>query len=234
MPALGLAGFIDPLNLFLLDHSTTLRTYYRWHAVIYDATRWSFLFGRNEILRRLEPLLEKTPALLEVGCGTGRNLAILAKKHPGLALMGVDLSSDMLQKASLNTQAAGKQVRLIEQAYGTIPVSLPRAPHAVLFSYALTMFNPGWEAAIERAYADLPIGGCIAIVDFHRTRFGWFSSWMQANHVRMDAHLLPFLKQHFEPYHQEVKPAYGGVWEYFLFIGVKKSDKPLNNSFMDS
>ncbi len=56
-----------------------MRRYYRWQSVIYDLTRWTFLFGRNEMLNRL-PIRNdlKTMRLVEVGCGTGRNLKRLA------------------------------------------------------------------------------------------------------------------------------------------------------------
>ena len=63
----------------------------------------------------------------------------------------------------------------------------------VLCSYSLSMFNPGWEQAIERAIQDLKPGGHFAFVDFHDTRFRFFRWWMKVNHVRMEAHILPFL-----------------------------------------
>jgi len=33
--------------------TAALARYYRWHARLYDATRWSFLFGRAELIRAI-------------------------------------------------------------------------------------------------------------------------------------------------------------------------------------
>ena len=97
-----------------------------------------------------------------------------------------------------------------------------RAYDLVLFSYALSMFNPGFERAIQSAAADLAPGGCIAVVDFHATRLRFFERWMGVNHVRMNGQLRPVLQALFDPQLDRVDPAYGGVWQYLTFIGRKK------------
>lgn len=213
-----------PNETISLPQSDTIRRYYRWHALIYDATRWTFLLGRNEILKKLG--LEKMPsaALLEVGCGTGRNLRILAARHPNVSLTGIDVSNDMLERAFKATASYSRRVLLLEAAYSPeMRIKLAQKPDFVLFSYALTMFNPGWEAAIERAWQDLPVGGHIAVVDFHATPVAGFAWWMGKNHVRMDGHLLPYLQAKFTPVQQIVRPAYLGLWQYFIFIGQKEA-----------
>jgi len=92
---------------------------------------------------------------------------------------------------------------------------------AVLFSYSLTMINPQWEELVRQAKADLKPGGMIAVADFYDSRFSWFKTHMGNNHVRMDGHLIPLLKQEFETLSHQVKPAYGGVWDYFVYLGRK-------------
>ncbi|HRI60570.1 MAG TPA: class I SAM-dependent methyltransferase, partial [Saprospiraceae bacterium] len=101
------------------------------------------------------------------------------------------------------------------------PLKITPSPDFVLFSYALTMFNPGWEAAIEQAGADLKPGGRIAVVDFHNTPSSTFRWWMSRNHVRMEAHLLPFLQSKFRTELLEIHPAWLGLWRYFLYVGQK-------------
>lgn len=199
----------------------TMRSYYRWHAAVYDATRWSFLFGRKELLRHLPIVPDAEQCLLEVGCGTGYNLKALAQRHRRLRLLGVDVSPDMLAQASRATAPYSRRVQLFGQAYGAAPLRLAQSPDIVLFSYALTMFNPGWEAAIEQALADLKPGGGIAVVDFHDTHSSAFQWWMAQNHVRMDGHLLPFLQSRFQTELLEIHPAWLGMWRYFLFVGQK-------------
>ena len=194
-----------------------LERYYRLHARLYDATRWSFLFGRARVLEEIASVT--TPRrILEVGCGTGRNLVGLARRFPAAAITGVDLSAPMLARARRKLAPLGARVKLQHGAYGAKPLDGP-PPDLVLFSYALSMFNPGFDSAIAAAARDLAPGGHIAVVDFHDTRFPAFARWMAVNHVRMEAQLRPPLSTHFIPCAEQVCAAYGGVWRYFLFVG---------------
>ncbi len=81
-----------------------LRRYYRLHAPLYDATRWSFLFGRTGLVtlsRQRQPGVRR---ILEIGCGTGKNLESIARAFPEAEIRGLDLSAEMLEQA-------GKRVR---------------------------------------------------------------------------------------------------------------------------
>lgn len=196
-----------------------IQGYYRLHAGIYDATRWSFLFGRTAIIRRAAAVVGAPARILEVGCGTGRNLIPLARRFPSSAVLGVDLSDSMLALARRKSAPWGTRIRLEARAYDR-PVS--GGHDLVLCSYALSMFNPGFEVAIAAAHADLAPGGHFALVDFHATRFPWFARWMGVNHVRMDGQLRPLLRQHFAAVTDELRPAYGGLWDYLLFVGRKR------------
>ena len=89
----------------------------------------------------------------------------------------------------------------------------------ILFSYSLSMMNPGWREAIDAACADLTEKGMIAVVDFHHSPVPGFKRWMKVNHVRMDGHLKPYLTQRFRPETNIVRRAYSGLWQYFLFTG---------------
>lgn len=199
-----------------------VQQYYRLHARLYEATRWSFLFGRNRLLEYLQLPRESKKTVLEAGCGTGHNLSVLAHRHPQLTLAGVDVSTDMLQVAASRLRSYHPRIQLIEMPYAPGSPALPFQPDVVLFSYCLTMINPGWEEALQRAGADLAPGGQIAVVDFHGSAFGFFRRWMGMNHVRMEEHLLPALEARFATVHKEVRRAYGGLWTYFLYIGLKK------------
>jgi len=206
----------------------SIEGYYRLHSKIYDATRWTFLFGRNAILREIAGVT--TPKrILEVGCGTGKNLVSLCRAFPQAEVTGVDLSETMLDLSRRKTRSFGSRVRLIRGAYGAgfdgggggdgrddgVPYDL------ILFSYALSMFNPGFEEAIATAHRDLAEGGHIAVVDFHDTRFPIFASWMGVNHVRMDGQLHPLLMERFTARAGRLRGAYGFVWRYLLFVGRK-------------
>lgn len=198
-----------------------IERYYRLHARIYDATRWSFLFGRNVIIDAAAAAQPQPARILEIGCGTGRNLVALARRFPGARLTGVDLSDEMLAIARRKTAGLGPRVNLMSRAYGPA-LNTPGGYDLVLCSYALSMFNPGYEQAIAAACRDLSPEGRFALVDFHATRFQWFADWMGVNHVRMQGHLRPLLRQQLEPVTDELRSAYAGVWQYLLFVGRRR------------
>jgi S-adenosylmethionine-diacylgycerolhomoserine-N-methlytransferase len=196
-----------------------LERYYRFHSQIYDATRWSFLFGRDRLVRLIAGFNQPS-RILDVGCGTGKNLVRLSQVFPTARLTGLDLSEAMLTLAQKKLSGCSPPVELVHQAYDQ-PLS-PDPPFDLLvFSYALSMFNPGWDKAIRVAQDELAPGGTIAVVDFHNSPLALFKRWMALNHVRMEGHLLPELETRFSPVHQEIRPAYGGIWHYLLFIGKK-------------
>lgn len=200
--------------------NTALERYYQFHSRIYDATRWSFLFGREEVLRRTARVANPQ-RILEVGCGTGRNLVSLRRRFPQARITGVDLSEQML------AIAAGKvrddRTTLLRRAYSSPVHASDEKFDLVLFSYALSMFNPGWEQAIGAAHEDLAENGCIAVVDFSHSVAPWFRGWMGVNHVRMEGHLWPLLAQRFAPLIDERFAAYAGLWHYGMFIGRKQT-----------
>jgi S-adenosylmethionine-diacylgycerolhomoserine-N-methlytransferase len=199
------------------ERHRSIERYYRVHAGIYDLTRWSFLLGREALLRQVAASF--TPArILEVGCGTGKNLVQLGRQFPEARLWGLDLSGDMLAVARKKLQILAPRLTLIQAAYDH-PVEEKPFFDLVVFSYALSMFNPGWEQALSAASRDLAPGGAIAVVDFHDSGFPLFKRWMGLNHVRLDGHLLAGLKSRFPIHKATVRPAYGGVWSYFRFMG---------------
>ena len=89
----------------------------------------------------------------------------------------------------------------------------------VIFSHALSMFNPGREAALKTADRDLSPGGATAAVDFHDSSSKGFKRWLGLNHVRLDSHLLPRLEDLFFSSDWIVRPACRGLWSFFLFMG---------------
>lgn len=201
--------------------STRMERYYRFHSQIYDATRWSFLFGRQAILQYVT---NQPRRILEVGCGTGKNLLDLARHFPQADIVGLDISDSMLQVARRKISPFKERVWLLQRSYDR-PFNSDETFDLVLFSYSLTMMNPGWSEAIDSAYQDLAEGGMIAVVDFHDSAWPAYKRWMGVNHVRMDGHLLPYLSHRFQPQTSRVCAAYGGVWQYLMFAGIKEREK---------
>jgi len=200
---------------------SSLKGYYVLHSKVYDLTRWTFLFGRDSIWSHL-PAGETPRSILEIGCGTGRVLEVAARRFPDARIVGVDLSTDMLGVARRKLARFGERVTLVNHAYES-PIAADHGIDGgfdlVVTSYALTMFQEGFAAAIEVAHDDLRPGGRFATADFHDTRWSAFRRWMGVNHVRMEGQLLPTLERTFETETVHLKRAYGGVWRWIEYCG---------------
>jgi S-adenosylmethionine-diacylgycerolhomoserine-N-methlytransferase len=164
---------------------------YRHQRHIYDATRKYFLLGRDHLIARLDP-----PAgghVLEIGCGTGRNLIAAARRYPQARFHGVDISSEMLATARRNVAAAGLHDRIVlgqGDATRLDPAAAfgPQRFERVFFSYSLSMIPP-WREALARGAALLAPGGRLSLVDFGQQDGlpGWFRTllfaWLSQFHV---------------------------------------------------
>ena len=204
------------------DQQTShMQQYYKLQSKIYDATRWSFLFGRKQVIQEIPLVRDAEIRILEVGCGTGYNLQNLAKHFTKAHLIGLDVSSDMTTLAKKNTKAYQDRVEIVTAPYAANHQFFEGKVDVVLFSYSLTMINPQWHELIMQAKEDLKIGGFVAVTDFHDSKNQWFKKHMSNHHVRMDSHLLPVLDEAFHTITDQVKAAYAGVWHYLVYIGKK-------------
>jgi S-adenosylmethionine-diacylgycerolhomoserine-N-methlytransferase len=141
---------------------------YRRQRHVYDATRKYYLLGRDRLIRRLDP-----PAgsrVLEIGCGTARNLIVAAKRYPQARCYGFDISDQMLETArkSVARKGLGERVTLAQGDAGAFDTQalfgLPQVDR-VFMSYTLSMIPP-WQEAIELGARCLAPGGSLHIIDF--------------------------------------------------------------------
>ncbi|MFC0805897.1 class I SAM-dependent methyltransferase [Ensifer sp. P24N7] len=162
---------------------------YRYQRYIYDFTRKYYLFGRDTLIRELNP--PPGASVLEVGCGTGRNLAVLGELYPGARLFGLDISAEMLAtaKAKLRRQNRADAVLRVADATNFTAASFDQEGFdRIVISYALSMV-PEWEKAVDAAIAALKPGGSLHIVDFGQQE-GWpagfrrlLQAWLRRFHV---------------------------------------------------
>jgi S-adenosylmethionine-diacylgycerolhomoserine-N-methlytransferase len=141
---------------------------YRHQRHIYDFTRKYFLLGRDRLIDDLAP--RNGDAVLEIGCGTGRNLAMAAARYPSARLFGIDVSTEMLTSATASIARAGlaPRVRLAHAdatSFDPQPLFGIARFDRVFVSYSLSMI-PQWEAVIDHALSVLSPGGELHIVDF--------------------------------------------------------------------
>ena len=141
---------------------------YRHQRLIYDISRRYYLLGRDQLIAGLAP--GPGAAVLEIGCGTGRNLVHCARRYPEAHLHGLDVSTAMLETAGRALYRAGLtgRVRLGLADAARLDTArlfgLPRFER-IFISYSLSMI-PGWHEVVERALAALASGGELHIVDF--------------------------------------------------------------------
>ena len=83
---------------------------YRYQRYIYDVTRKPYLLGRDRVISDLN--LRGETAVLEIGCGTGRNLVKVADAYPKAQCYGIDISSEMLQTAQEKVKGSGLSDRV--------------------------------------------------------------------------------------------------------------------------
>ena len=141
---------------------------YRWQRHIYDATRRYYLLGRDRLIAGLRPGAGKS--VLEIGCGTGRNLVLAARLYPDARLFGIDVSTEMLASATTAISQRGLTHRIVV-AHGDGTAFEPQTLFGiqsfdhVFVSYSLSMI-PDWRRVLETAASHLGPGGRLHIVDF--------------------------------------------------------------------
>jgi len=165
---------------------TAVQRFYRYHAYVYDGTRWVILHGRRRAVEMLA--LRPDSRVLEIGCGTGLNFRYMVERLDPEAgqLTGLDFSADMLRRAARRLDARGwHNVELVRGDAGKL--ALGRRFDGILFAYSLSMI-PDWARALERAYEHLRPGGRLVVHDFGRFETwgllgGLMRGWLRLNHV---------------------------------------------------
>lgn len=193
-------------------------SYYKFHSKIYDLTRWSILFGRNDIHNHLPSFSGEDIRILDLGCGTGQQLLKLANKYPNAKITGLDASKEMLEKAAIKLNH-NDGISLINNSFENY---IPKAgKYDLIFcSYSLSIIgnNSHLFAVLKNA---LKPEGAIAVVDFDKTPLKSFEKWMNLNHVSINGKLFSELGKSFNSKFYRTKKGYGGLWRYTIFIGTK-------------
>lgn len=150
------------------DQKRLMDDVYALHRHFYDFTRKFYLFGRDLLIRELD--VPRGGTVLEVGCGTARNLILAAKRYPETKLYGFDISEAMLETARKSVARHGLSDRItLAQAdagkFDTTTLFGVEKFDRVFMSYTISMIPP-WVEAIELGAKALAPGGSLHIVDF--------------------------------------------------------------------
>jgi S-adenosylmethionine-diacylgycerolhomoserine-N-methlytransferase len=207
---------------------------YRVQRYFYDATRKYYLLGRDELLKRLD--VQPGECILEIGCGTARNLIVLTKLYPNGQFYGLDASAAMLETAQTKLVSAGASNIVLKNALAddftnedTFGLSEPF--DKMFFSYSISMI-PTWRESIENALNNLKPGGTLFIVDFYDQKelpapferlLKW---WLSKFHVQFWPGLIPYLDSlaRSGKYDVTVTP----LFRRYSFIAAVRSLDPAN------
>jgi S-adenosylmethionine-diacylgycerolhomoserine-N-methlytransferase len=141
---------------------------YRHQRYVYNATRKYYLLGRDRLIADIGA--RDGARVLEIGCGTGRNLIMAARRYPGVFCFGIDLSTEMLESATRAISRAGlaSRVRVAHaDAIAFDPAQLFGTDRfeRIFISYSLSMI-PQWQSVVDAAMSHLAPGGELRIIDF--------------------------------------------------------------------
>lgn len=174
---------------------------YRFQRYFYDFTRKYYLLGRDRLIAEID--IKAGEKVLEIGCGTGRNLIILAKKNPDTHFFGLDASAAMLEAAQSKPDAKNlsnitlKTALADDFSYGqTFDLAGPF--DVIYFSYSISMIPP-WLESIKNTLQNLKPGGSFYIVDFYdqkdlpKSFQKILKAWLKKFHVHFWDDLMSYL-----------------------------------------
>jgi S-adenosylmethionine-diacylgycerolhomoserine-N-methlytransferase len=180
------------------DHTQLMDKVYRHQRHIYDLTRKYYLLGRDRLVKDVAARPGET--IVEIGCGTARNLIRIANTYPDTKLYGLDASAAMLRTAEEAIARAGLSHRVVlahALAENLTPglFGLERPFDHAIFSYSLSMI-PDWRGAARKAVQSVRPGGFIHVVDFGDLKSLWpvanraLRAWLRLFHVTPRDELL--------------------------------------------
>ncbi len=214
------------------SHAHRLEDFYAPQATRYDAFRARLLHGRDDLIAALE--IPHGARVVELGCGTGSNLAAIGRLRGIDSLHSVhlvDLCPALLAVARQRTHGL-VNVEVIEADATTWQP--PHPVDRVYLSYALTMM-PDWRAVLVNAWSMLAPGGRLGLVDFHLPEGGhigrrianrFWQAWFAHDGVHLSEQHLKMLESlcvstHIRQRRARVPYLPGLRAPYYLFVGIK-------------
>lgn len=209
-----------------------VRSSYESSAWYYDlALRlygWAGI-GRAYRSRAVERMrLAQGDTVLELGCGTGANFALIEQRiGPAGRLIGVDLSARMLQRAEKRVKRSGwTNVELVHEDIGVY--SFPDRVNGIL-SVGVFGYIDDLDPVLQRAQAALQPGGHLVVLDGKRPdrlpkwvfrSILWLSRPFGVTESYFDQPTLAALGRQFP--RTRVEEMYGGM----LFIATAPASEP--------
>lgn len=126
--------------------------------------------------------------VLDLGCGTGAELAWIFGRAPNASITGIDMSKEMLVKLEEKFQAFRQQLHLVHGSYLTLPLGTHRYDYAVSV-YTMHHFTEATKLGLYRKIRDsLKPGGkyiegdCVVTPEKQRE----IQQWYEANYSQQE------------------------------------------------
>ncbi|QKQ97924.1 methyltransferase domain-containing protein [Candidatus Nanohaloarchaea archaeon] len=127
---------------------------------------------RNSVVHRVEALAEKADiqegeTVVDSGCGRGGNTIWLARNTDAEKVIGLDIDSDLIEKARENAEEAGVEdkTEFIEGDFDNLPLE----DFDVYFAVESQCYSENEEKLTEQIFNKINPGGRIVISDGFRT-----------------------------------------------------------------
>jgi S-adenosylmethionine-diacylgycerolhomoserine-N-methlytransferase len=180
-------------------HGDLMDRIYRHQRHIYDLTRKYYLLGRDQLIAELDP--PRRGSVLEIGCGTGRNLLSVRRRYGQARLYGIDISEAMLMTARAHSQGRNIQYARADAAdFDPQELFGEACFDRIFISYALSMI-PSWQAVLASAVRMLAPDGELHVVDFGQQEHlpqafrSALRAWLAKFHVTPRASLRKAVEQ---------------------------------------
>ena len=212
------------------DRNFLVRRYDRIAGLI-PFFEWLFFLPsglRRNAVDRLE--LKPGDSVLEVGCGTGRNLPFLRSAVGSRGrVYGVDLSAGMLSKAhELTTRNRWSNVALTQA--DAIDYVAPRRLDGVLFSLSYNTI-PHHHAVLCHVWSQLRPGGSLVIMDAKPPPGRWgefilpFCVWLMKRTVLGNPYIQPW--KHLETMTERFEMEEFLFGSYYICRGIRRELRSL-------
>jgi trans-aconitate 2-methyltransferase len=124
---------------------------FEWNAHTYDALPLPHVAWGRRVLDRMQ--LTGTERVLDAGCGTGRDAAVLLDRLPGIDLVGVDASTAMIDAAR---ERLGERATLV---VADLTAPLPIEPVDAVMSVAAFHWITDHDVLFRNLAASVRHGG---------------------------------------------------------------------------
>ena len=151
-------------------HKSLMNNIYKFQSPFYNLTRKFYLLGRDFLLERIAH--DNPNSVLEMGCGTGRNLFQLKKymgdSHSPALLVGCDICDSLLYQAEVRKRFSDTHLHFICEAAEKFDGKANYFPKfdAAFCSYSLSMI-PDTKGTLRAISDNLDENGHLYIIDFY-------------------------------------------------------------------